>query len=264
MNVDDFAHADCTQFRTPPLHTSGVEAYIDEILLTAWQRGSSAEEALNAVLADKRITPLLAKQLKENLAFQKEIRLKRLKDEERQKADEAQAAYEQERARLAQEYGTRVEQTAKEREALYQELGQKQRTYTATQSQMHEMRQRVASHLKTVGGQAGLETLIQINEIVAGGQHDRERHVDVSHALPAAAPESGALHEPALSTASPHSVKPEYAVEVVPYNTDAASQKSLTAPYHTSAALRVREQKPLQQRESFFKKFRRVLKYRIW
>ena len=255
MNVDDFARADCTRFRIPPINTAKVEKYIDEILTTAWQQGKSPRDALEAVLASENVTGVLAEQINENLAFQKEVRLKKLNEERDRILKRKEAEYRLEQERLQALFGTRVEKTAEERTRLYRQLEEQRSSYNSTHAQLEEMRHRVDTHLKSIGGAQGLQTLLTINKIVT----DKFASVPASHSQDEN--ESREIESQTRNVAQTQSAE-AYSSSYI----SESKRSDDTAPphhkdYHDNYTSRRRPAKP---HEPFMKKLWRLLNYRIW
>ncbi|MBI3334157.1 hypothetical protein HYZ97_01610, partial [Candidatus Pacearchaeota archaeon] len=81
--IQDYRHADCNLFRTPPLDFSKLDSTLIDTLVSSWKNGYTADNALQKVVEDTSLVRELTKQVAEQLTFQRRTELEQLKSEEK-------------------------------------------------------------------------------------------------------------------------------------------------------------------------------------
>lgn len=239
MKLEDFRLADCTLFRTPPLDTSIVSETIDEILLNAWQKGTSAQDAFNKVLSNKEVSKALKEKIASHLEYQRQVALSTLQEKKQEMRAQSTQEYEQQRAEVESQYGEKVAMSAEQLAAAERAKRAKEHEYTAASYQLSQLRNRVASQLEKMGGAQGLERLISLNKKLLG-----------QASFPS--PPADAIQRPEQPSYPSSETQPSITI-IYPEDESPLSEHKQSE--------RTRAQK---EREPFLKKLWRILNYRIW
>ncbi len=166
MRLDDYRLADCTLFRLPPVDASTVDDAVQKAIFEAWQRGMSAQNAIDSVLSDKKIVGALAEQVAPNLEFQQQNAF----DEIYRKLDEKRAEYEkwkdEQLQRMNNGIGAEVEKKQEEWQKANAAFLEKYKGYNAAQAQLEMLRTRVRERLEKIGGAEKYAKLLEINQAV--------------------------------------------------------------------------------------------------
>jgi hypothetical protein len=169
MDLDryrDYRQADCKLFRRPVIDTSAVDRLITQTLVDFWQKGTSADSAMNAVMGNEDVVNALASQVAENLEFQRHHGLVAIDTQRREAQQELEAEHDRQKADADRELGTAVKQAEEVLVAARNDEYSKKREYSIAHARLDQMRDRVHQRLESIGGREGLEQLLKINNDV--------------------------------------------------------------------------------------------------
>ncbi len=162
--IDDYAKADCTLFRLPPLDFSAVGEILEIALTEAWKQGYTANDALQQALQNSGAIDTLVGQVQENLGFQQATAQEQLTAG----LEEKKAAYEMERSlklgEIEAEQGAQLTQYQAEIQTASEQLNAEHTHYSAAQTRLEEMRARIKAKMDELGGEKKLEKLLTITQ----------------------------------------------------------------------------------------------------
>lgn len=167
-SIEDYAHAKCSLFRTPPIDFTGIESKLKGVIVEQWQKGYSASNAVDGLLNDTGIAGELTRQVAESLAFQRRVTLEGLKDESKKTTKNIKNEQKEAVNEVDEQYRLEIEQAEKQTEALQEEQERKRNEHSMTENSVNEMRDRVQRSLGNIGGERNLATLFQINQELLG------------------------------------------------------------------------------------------------
>lgn len=162
--IDDYAKADCTLFRLPPLDFSAVSEALEIALTEAWKQGYTASDALQQALQNSEVVDKLVGQVQESLGFQQAAAQEQLTTG----LEEKKAAYEQELSlklgEIEAEQGAQLTQYQAEVQTASEQLNTERTHYSAAQTRLEEMRARIKVRMEELGGEKKLEKLRTITK----------------------------------------------------------------------------------------------------
>lgn len=166
MKVDDYRLADCALFRIPAVDVSEIDSSVEQALVDAWKNGYGVDSAVSDILNNDSLVGTLENQIADNLAFQRQKALDKVKNQAQSRID----SYEESRKRRLDDIDSTLGADAEKKEAemkvAYEELTTKHKTYNAAQAHLEKMRAEVNSKLEEIGGREGFEAVLEINEAI--------------------------------------------------------------------------------------------------
>ena len=204
MRLSDYRLADCALFRIPPIDFSNIDEVIKRAMVDAWKNGSSATNAVDAILNDYSIIEQLSEQIAENLEFQKDAALDKLDYQQKKAIAAEEFEKEQVLFEIEQTLGKEVADKERAKRDADSKVDSSNKAYTAAQARLNEMRARIEEKLQAVGGREAYEKLMRINDALQDGYSGPEKkkakrkkrvsHLDVSSMDPAYADQSFAYY----------------------------------------------------------------------
>ncbi|MBI2672904.1 hypothetical protein HYX19_01470 [Candidatus Woesearchaeota archaeon] len=164
--LDDYKGSDCALFRMPPINFEVVRVELERIMLDTWRQEGSADSAVNSILHNTRIIAALKSQIEDNVRFQKEQALESLETKTSGKLEEYENGIKDGLGKINETIGTEVKYNEERLNALNQEGREKLANYNAAQARLEEMRSRIKSKLKDLGGKEQLENILTIHQSV--------------------------------------------------------------------------------------------------
>ncbi len=164
--LDDYKGSNCALFRMPPINFEVIRVELEMIMLDTWRQGGSADSAVNSILHNTGIISALKSQIEENVRFQKDQALESLEAKTSGKLEEYENGMRRELGKIDETIGTKVQYNEEKLDALNQEGKEKLTNYNASQTRLEEMRFRIKSKLKDIGGKEQLENILSIHQSV--------------------------------------------------------------------------------------------------
>ncbi len=181
MNIQEFRLANCKLYRTPPLRTDEVEDLIGDVLLQAWKNGTSARGAISQIVKDQGIVNKLGGQISKNMDFQRQAGLRKVEAQTNMRRSMYADAQKQRLAQIESTYGHKADETETELQQVQGTYQEKQRVYNAAQAKLDELRSSVQSNLDDLGGDEGIQTLLDINQTIVGDQSKKKTRAKGSY-----------------------------------------------------------------------------------
>ena len=128
MSLDDWARADCTRYREPPIDMDAVMEQLEAAVVEAWAKNEDPEEAMKAAIQTSPEVTKIARKVEADRAFRAAAEKKRL---ERVKAAKKRAAAKKKEAARKEAEARVAAKKAKEEEARKALVEAKQAEETA-------------------------------------------------------------------------------------------------------------------------------------
>lgn len=253
MKLNDYRHADCTLFRIPPLNIALLSETISKELLKAWRRGDSADQALNTLLYDKKILRPLISQIEDPLKFQKELKLKEAKEKREIAVDETKREYKHKISQAEQEYNQRLLETQQNIIKAEQILEAEKQDYSASSASLESMRQRVQEKVNALGGKRTLNKLLEINDLVLSSPLESKLEITPE--------ERGHMGQMPQISSSSTLLTPSVQDGYQENQKEITQTKPENYVYNDKKS---EKEKTQRQKESIFKKFWKILNYKLW
>ena len=241
MKLAEYQRVECSKFRTPPIDFAAVRTVIDDLLLSGWQDGQSAEHVVQAVLKNPAVTGTLTAMLSPSLTFQRHVALDEVAAQEGQDRSDYQLQCDAYLAAIEATLGEEANKYAQEYEEKRAIVEQGRLGYGAAEARLSELRSRVERHLDQFGGVKGYQVLLDINQQVAGIPG---ASVLAAHAAPAE------IHRPMARRADRDEPR-------------GMTEQPLSQP-STQYALPQERLVRLRPKSSWFKRIRAFLSYKLW
>jgi hypothetical protein len=166
MRIQDFEKADCNLLRPVTISIEGLERRIDNRLLSAWNSGQSAANAVNAVINNSALLDELTQVIEERVRLKRTLELHRLSKKGAYIISQLNEEQEAELQMLSSSYAGKESELEAIAQETQQRIGQTHQAYSAAHAKIQTLQERIQKRLESVGGSHGLRRLQTIVEVM--------------------------------------------------------------------------------------------------